>query len=236
MAARARSRESGQVDEREVTTLHPMTESLATAIDRATYIRRYKYRIIQALQAIRESDIERMIDLLATARDERRQVFLCGNGGSASTASHMSVDLGKGASVGRERRFRVVSLSDNTAWITALANDMDYSEIFVEQLKGLAEAGDVLVAFSGSGNSPNVIKAVEWANARGMRTIGLTGRPGGLLGQRAEFPVFIESSHMGHIEEGHFVLQHLVSYYFAEAEGFTSLDCAERMLPQTSVG
>lgn len=207
--------------------------SAATAVDRATYIRRYKRRITQVLDAIREPDVERLMDVLAKARDDRRHIFICGNGGSASTASHMSVDLAKGASHGRDRGFRVVSLSENTAWITAVANDVDYSEIFVEQLRTLAEPGDVLVAFSGSGNSPNVIKAVDWANASGLHTIGITGRPGGLLGRRARLPLFIESSHMGHIEEGQFVLQHLVSYYFSEAEGHAFTDSAGTVRPRS---
>jgi D-sedoheptulose 7-phosphate isomerase len=185
---------------------------------RLAYIRQYKRRIMAAIEAIRESDVERLIDALARARDEGRRIFLCGNGGSASTASHMSVDLGKGAARGEGRRFRVVSLSESVAWITALANDLDYADIFVEQLKALAEPADVLVAFSGSGNSPNVVKAVEWANASGLHTIGITGRPGGRLGRCAQLPLFIDSTHMGHIEEGHFVLQHLVSYFFVEAE------------------
>ena len=97
-----------------------------------------------------------------------------------------------------------------------MANDTDYSRIFVEQLKNYAQKGDVLIVFSASGNSPNVIEAVKWAYENGLKTVGITGRPGGQLGRLAQHPIFIESSHMGHIEDGHFILQHMVAYYFME--------------------
>jgi D-sedoheptulose 7-phosphate isomerase len=115
-----------------------------------------------------------------------------------------------------EIRFRALALTDNLPWITALANDNDYSSIFVEQLKNFAEPQDLLIAFSGSGNSPNVIKAVNWANQNGLVTVGLTGRREGELGRIAQHPVFAESQHMGRIEEAHFLMQHLVAYYFME--------------------
>jgi D-sedoheptulose 7-phosphate isomerase len=145
-------------------------------------------------------------------------VFVCGNGGSAATASHFAAGLGKDSSRGRDKKFRVLSLTDNVPWITSLANDADYSAIFVEQLENFAEVDDVLIVFSGSGNSPNVVRAIEWANDNGLVTIGITGRPGGRVGEIAQCPVFVESSHMGHVEEAHFLIQHLLSYYFEEAE------------------
>lgn len=187
--------------------------------DPIQFIRTYKEKALKAIQDIPDAEVGTLIELLGEARRAGRQIFTCGNGGSASTASHLANDLGKGASVGRERRFRVLALTDNIAWMTALANDLDYSEIFVEQLKNYANPEDVLIAFSGSGNSPNVIKAVEWANENGLKTVGITGRPGGKLGKTALHPVFVESSHMGRIEEGHFLIQHLAGYYFMENHG-----------------
>jgi len=181
-------------------------------------VKNYKQACLAVLDKIPEAEIARLIEVLASAKDEGKQVFLCGNGGSAATASHLATDLGKGASLGREKRFRVLSLTDNMPWITALANDTDYSMVFLEQLRNYARAGDVLVCFSGSGNSPNVLRAVEWANSNGLITIGVTGRPGGKLGEIAQHPVFIESSHMGLIEDGHFVVQHMLGYYFMEAD------------------
>jgi len=180
------------------------------------YIKQYKQRCSEVLDSIPEAVIAELIALLKKTRDEDRQLFICGNGGSAATASHFATDLGKGASLGREKRFRVLSLTDNVPWITAMANDTDYSRIFVEQLRNYARAGDVLLAFSGSGNSPNVIAAIEWANENGLVTVGITGRPGGKLGQLAHHPIFAESNHMGFIEDAHFVMQHIVGYYFME--------------------
>jgi len=170
------------------------------------------------MEKISPDEVGRLIRLLAQARQTKRQIFICGNGGSAATASHFANDLGKGASYGRSQRFRVYALTDSTPWITALANDVGYSQIFVEQLKNHAEAGDLLIAFSGSGNSPNVVEAIKWGNDNGVTTVGITGRPGGELGRLARYPFFIESSHMGHIEECHFLIQHMVSYYFMDGE------------------
>ena len=186
--------------------------------DPGDFLKSYKEKSLAALERIAEQDVAQLIELLSAAREADRQIFLCGNGGSAATASHLANDLGKGASRGHDKRFRVLALTDNVSWITALANDTDYSQIFVEQLKNYARPEDLLIAFSGSGNSPNVLEVVEWANQNSMLTVGLTGRPGGRLGEMARYPIFVESSHMGHIEEGHFLIQHLVGYYFMESQ------------------
>ncbi|MEE2821918.1 MAG: SIS domain-containing protein [Acidobacteriota bacterium] len=182
------------------------------------YLKSYKKASGSILEQIADGEVATLIELLGRARDNDHQIFLCGNGGSAATASHFANDLGKGASCGRSKRFRVLALTDNISWITALANDADYSQIFVEQLKNYANSNDLLVAFSGSGDSPNILEAVRWGNENGLLTIGITGRPGGELGKIARHPIFVESSHMGHIEEGHFLIQHMVGYYFMENE------------------
>ena len=182
------------------------------------YLKSYKKASGNILEQIADDAVAMLIELLGRARDNDHQIFLCGNGGSAATASHFANDLGKGASCSRSKRFRVLALTDNISWITALANDANYSQIFVEQLKNYANSNDLLVAFSGSGNSPNVLEAVRWSNENGLLTIGITGRPGGELGKIARHPIFVESSHMGHIEEGHFLIQHMVGYYFMENE------------------
>lgn len=181
-----------------------------------SYINNYIAKTLEMAGKLQLSDISNIIDILDKTRKKRKQVFVCGNGGSAATASHFAVDLGKGASFGREPRFKIICLNDNTPWITALGNDISYDRIFVEQLKNFASEGDVLVAISGSGNSPNIIEAVEWANTSELITLGLTGRPGGKLGQMAKCPVFVESSHMGRIEDGHSLILHVVGYYFME--------------------
>jgi D-sedoheptulose 7-phosphate isomerase len=122
----------------------------------------------------------------------------------------------KGASYNRAKRFRVQSLSDNQTTMMAYSNDVSYDCIFVEQLKNFAVPGDILIAISGSGNSPNVIKATEYANAAGLKTIGLTGRDGGGLGPLAQLEINVAEPHMGRIEDGHMVVLHMLCYFFME--------------------
>ena len=188
----------------------------------ADYLHWYHRQSLSVLEAISKTDLTDLIELLRKAREENRQIFVCGNGGSAAHASHFCVDLGKGASLGQVKRFRVLSLNDNVSWMTALANDLDYSMVYVEQLRNYAKPGDLLVALSVSGELPNVIKAVQWANENGLHTIGITGRPGGKLGKLATLPIFIESSHPGHVEQGHCFIQHAVSFYFQEGKDRSS--------------
>ena len=180
------------------------------------FARDYKQQLLRALDSVDLDRVERLIDVFRQAREEDRQIFVFGNGGSAASASHLANDLGKGASHGRSPRFRVLSLTDNIPWISAVANDYAYDQVFVEQLRNYGRSGDLLLAFSGSGNSPNVINAVEWANRNGIATVGITGRSGGQLSQCARHVIRVDSSHMGHIEEAHFLILHLVSYFFME--------------------
>ncbi|MCX7806644.1 MAG: SIS domain-containing protein [Planctomycetota bacterium] len=170
-----------------------------------------------AMDALDLAAIEKLISLAEEARAGDRRVFVLGNGGSAATSSHIAVDLGKGASLGRDRRFRVMSLADNVPWVTALGNDIGYESVFVEQLKNFAEKGDLVIAVSGSGNSPNVLRAVEYAKGIGCRTVGLTGFPGGKLREIADLPIVAKSSHMGRIEDLHLIIGHMLCYYFMEA-------------------
>lgn len=158
----------------------------------------------------RQSDA--FIDALYDAFEKERTIFLCGNGGSASTASHFGQDLAKGtlASMDATRRFRVIPLTDNVGYITALANDEGYESIFEQQMRGLAREGDVLVAISGSGNSPNILRAAEYARSIGMTIIGVTGFDGGKLKTLADVSVHIPVNDMGMAEALHGVVFHLV--------------------------
>lgn len=180
------------------------------------YVRAYIAKSVSILQNISEEEIVSLIALLKEARDYKGQVLLCGNGGSATTATHLASELGKEASLGQPKRFRVLSLTDNISWLTSLANDLDYSQIFVEQLKNYGQAGDLLLAFSSSGNSVNVLEAVTWANENKLITIGITGANGGKLAKLSTHSIHVASNHTGHIQEGHFLIQHLISYYFLE--------------------
>ena len=178
--------------------------------------REYKTKLLQALETVDLDAVGRAIELLKEARDNNRHIFVCGNGGSASTASHFVTDMVKGASFGRGARFRILALTDSMPTITAYSNDVGYDCIFAEQLKNFATKGDVVIAISGSGNSPNVVCAVEYANSVGCKTIALTGRDGGKLGPIAYHQIRVAEPHMGRIEDGHLIALHMICYYFME--------------------
>jgi D-sedoheptulose 7-phosphate isomerase len=171
----------------------------------------YLARLRDLLDALPDQ-ADRFIDTLFDAFERDATVFLAGNGGSAANASHFGQDLAKGtlASMDATRRFRVVPLTDNIGFITALANDEGYDSIFEQQLRNLGRRGDVLVAISGSGNSPNVLRAVEYARSIGIRTIGITGFDGGKLRKLADESVHIPVDDMGMTEALHSVVFHLV--------------------------
>jgi D-sedoheptulose 7-phosphate isomerase len=178
----------------------------------------YKADVLKAIDTIELEKVGQAIDILKRARDEDRRIFVCGNGGSASTASHFVCDMVKGASFHRDKRFRIMALTDSLPTITAYANDVTYDCVFVEQLKNFAEPGDVVMAISGSGNSPNVLQAVEYANSIGCHTIALSGRNGGKLGPMAQLNLQASNPHMGRIEDVHMIVMHMICYYFMDAE------------------
>lgn len=180
------------------------------------YADQYRIELQKTIETIDTGRVQEAIDLLEQARNNNRHVFTCGNGGSASTASHFACDIVKGASYNREKRFRIMALTDQLATLTAYANDVNYECVFVEQLKNFAQAGDVVMAISGSGNSPNVLRAVEYANSIGCKTIGLTGRDGGKLGPLVSVNVQVPVPHMGRIEDAHLIVCHMIGYYFME--------------------
>ena len=144
-----------------------------------SYVQRYLDEVTNILRQLPEGPIVQIIGVLREARSERRQIFLIGNGGSAATASHFTNDLMKSTVAEDKPRMKAIALTDNIPLIMAYANDCGYETVFAEQLDALAAPGDVLVAFSGSGRSPNVIRALDLARARGLKTLGITGRDGG---------------------------------------------------------
>lgn len=183
------------------------------------YVRGYIGKLEAVLKSLDPREISAVGGLLAVARHEGRQVFIAGNGGSAALASHVAVDLGKGCSRNREKRFRVFSLTDNMPWITAVGNDISYDDIFVEQLKNYAEKDDVFIAVSGSGNSKNIIKALQYANQVGCATVGISGFKGGALKELVKHHVHVKSDHMGLIEDGQLIVCHILMYAFMDSEG-----------------
>lgn len=180
------------------------------------YPEHYRAELLRAIDSIDLARVTQAIEILSQARDQDRTIFLCGNGGSASTASHFVTDMVKGASYNRQKRFRIMSLVDSLSTLTAYSNDVGYDCVFVQQLRNFAQPGDVLMAFSGSGNSPNVLHAVEYAKSAGCRTIAFTGRDGGRLGPLAELNIQVAHPHMGRIEDGHLIAMHMIAYYFME--------------------
>ncbi len=183
-----------------------------------TFIRQYRDELAGVLRALDLARVDEIIQILERARDEERGIFVFGNGGSAATASHFAVDMVKGASMGRQKRFRIMALTDQIATITAYANDIGYDVVFEQHLRNFARPGDVVLAISGSGNSPNVLRAVEYANSIGCATIGFSGFEGGQLAALARYSLVVPSNHMGRIEDGHMFACHLIAYYFMEAE------------------
>jgi D-sedoheptulose 7-phosphate isomerase len=172
--------------------------------------REYLARVRELLEVLPDQ-ADRFVDALWAAFESGATVFLAGNGGSAAAASHFGQDLAKGtlSDMRATRRFRVVPLTDNVGFITALANDEGYESIFEQQLRNLGRAGDVLVAISGSGNSANVLRAVDYAREIGMRTIGITGYDGGKLHRVADLSVHVPVWDMGMAEALHGVVFHL---------------------------
>jgi D-sedoheptulose 7-phosphate isomerase len=165
----------------------------------------------QALAGTPEGSIRRTIELLFNAWKERSQIFIIGNGGSASTASHMANDLSKATIVAGKPRMRVIALTDNVSIITAWANDSSYDDIFKEQLENLLQQGDLVLGISASGNSPNVLRAMEFARKRQAVTIGWTGRTGGKLKDLVDECLQPPTDDVGMIESVHMVLDHLVT-------------------------
>lgn len=164
----------------------------------------------QLLKTAALDRVDAVITLLERARAEGRRVFLFGNGGSGSTASHFACDLGKGTIKSDRPRFKVTCLNDNMPTLTAYANDFGYESIFAEPLISLAEYGDIAIAFSGSGNSANVLRGVETADKRGLVTVGFSGFDGGKLKDHVGLHINVPSEVMGQIEDVHLAMTHAI--------------------------
>lgn len=173
-------------------------------------IKSYLNRLTETIQNLSTDDIETCADMLLTAYHSQNNIFICGNGGSASTASHFACDINKGVSYGLDKRFRIIALTDNLATITAYSNDVGYDKVFVEQLKNFYNPGDVIIAISGSGNSKNVLEAVEFVNSNQGKSIAWTGYTGGKLKQLAHHSVNANVMDMQTSEDIHMILVHVL--------------------------
>ncbi|MBF0194271.1 MAG: SIS domain-containing protein [Magnetococcales bacterium] len=186
--------------------------------DAGSYFKSYNDYLHKQLQQIDSADIEALSQAFLTARKNKNTIFFIGNGGSASTASHFAQDL---ATVGRKAgvdSFSTLSLTDNNSYITALGNDIGYDHIFSEQMRYLFKEGDLLIAISASGNSPNILVAVEFAKKLGGKTFALAGFDGGKLAQIADnaITVLTPKGEYGPVEDGHMIIDHVVTCYLLE--------------------
>ncbi|MBM79663.1 MAG: phosphoheptose isomerase [Planctomycetaceae bacterium] len=179
-------------------------------------VREYLGRCAEEFNNLDLTQTEGLADEIFSAYEDGRFVFICGNGGSGSNSSHFCEDLGKSSLDPKDftnddvKRLKVLSLTDNTPYILAWGNDEGFDRVFVEQLKNLASPDDVVIAISGSGNSPNILNAVDWANRKGMRTWGITGYTGGKLQGMSQNSVHVPLDDMGLVECIHLVLFHWV--------------------------
>ena len=179
-------------------------------------VERYLGEMERALRALSRDDVRRVVGALFDAWRWQKMVWIIGNGGSAATASHMMNDLCKCTLVEGQPRFRAMALTDNVPLMTAIANDLDYAEVFVEPLRTHLRKGDVLIALSGSGNSSNVLRAVAYAKEIGALSIGLCGKPGGVLAKTADLTVIVPADRIGQQEDGHLILNHAIALALRE--------------------
>jgi D-sedoheptulose 7-phosphate isomerase len=173
---------------------------------------RYLDEAARVITTIPLDPVQRAIDRVIQAYEAQRLLLVFGNGGSASTASHLACDLGKSTLNGSAPRPRVLCLNDNVPLMTALSNDVAYDAVFAEQVETWAQPGDLVIAISASGNSPNIVTAVGAARRRNASVIGLSGFGGGELGVLADVAVVVESSDYAWVESAHLVIEHLITY------------------------
>ena len=182
------------------------------------FVIQYLQKQKAALEAIPAEKVSKLIGVFKKALADDRQIFAFGNGGSGTNASHFITDLGKSASDKAFRRFRCFSLSDNVSWITAIGNDYAYEDVFLRQLQNYARPGDVVLVMSVSGNSPNIVKTLEWCRQQNVYTIALTGGKKGRLAEIADDVISIDDTHYGRVEDCHMHICHMICYAFIEVE------------------
>ncbi len=170
----------------------------------------------KALASIPADQVAAAIETVKEALQNDRQIFVFGNGGSASNASHFATDLGKGSSDAVGKRFRVLSLNDNVSWMTAIGNDYEYAGIYKRQLENYGRAGDVVLTMSVSGGSPNLVEACTWAKENGLHVIALIGGKRGALAGIADNCIVIEETHYGRAEDCQMGIAHMICYAFME--------------------
>tara|TARA_Y100000741_G_scaffold294419_1_gene234787 strand:- start:73 stop:684 length:612 start_codon:yes stop_codon:yes gene_type:complete len=182
------------------------------------YSRKYFSYLGKVLESINEKEINKLGDLFESAREGGNTIFVAGNGGSSTTATTMANDIGFDIlkKTGTDKAFRVLSLSDNNAVITAIANDVGYENIFINQLKIHYRSGDSIILISASGNSPNILKAAEWVKSKGGKVIGFLGFTGGKLIDFCDVKIHVQSEpgEYGPVEDAHLIINHILAHWF----------------------
>lgn len=171
------------------------------------------------LAALDLNAVESIVNVLRDAHRQGRQVFVFGNGGNAASASHFATDLGKGASDMLNTPFRVMSLNDNVPWLSAIGNDYSFADVFARQLRNFAQPGDVIISSSVSGNSENIVRALEWARDNDMTTVAIIGAKRGRMADIADHVMIIQDTHYGRVEDAQMTVYHMLSYAFMELTG-----------------
>ncbi len=182
-------------------------------------IRTYLDREVETIRNLDIEELERAIGAIRDAYEREAVIYIFGNGGSAATASHFACDFNKGISEGRDRKFRMVCLNDNTPTLMAIANDFSYEDIFRYQLEGRLRPEDLVIAISGSGNSKNIIKAVEYAKETGAKVVGITGYSGGKLRELADYHMHTEIDDMQIAEDIHMIFDHMMFFVLGSLGG-----------------
>lgn len=177
-------------------------------------IQRYFDDLSRVLSRLRIEEINAAMNVICEAYQGGHCIYVFGNGGSAATASHLANDFNKGISQELEKKFRVYCLNDNIATVMAIANDMDYSDVFIEQLRNRLGRGDIVIAISGSGNSKNIVKAAEYAKACGCGVVGMSGYDGGRLKQIADYHMHVDVKDMQVVEDVHLIFNHMMMRIF----------------------
>ncbi len=181
----------------------------------------------EVLSNLSAEDINTVMNVLENSRLTGKRIFTCGNGGSASTASHLECDFNKGVSYDQKIKYDIECLSDNVPMMMAIANDISYDDIFLIPLKNKLKPGDIVIGFSGSGNSENVVRAFEYANEIGAQTIAFTGYDGGRLKKIAKYNVHVHIDNMQIVEDVHLVLNHMMMFIFSNKLRMGCDECSE---------
>ncbi|AIF50649.1 SIS domain-containing protein [Pelosinus sp. UFO1] len=178
------------------------------------YFKQYCSELIATINNLTSKDLTTIVTILWDAYKGNKKIYVIGNGGSAATASHYVCDFAKGTAVPGEKRLKIMSLTDNVAHMTAISNDISYNEVFKEQLENLLEPGDILICISASGNSPNLVQAVNYANSINVTTIGILGFNGGRVKELTTTNIVVDNFNYGQVEDIHLMLGHVLSQYF----------------------